>query len=173
MIWVWVLLKRSQNNHKTSWGLSFLFEKQGPYISLFDQFYVFCFCFCFLGMHLRHTEVPRLGVKSEVQLQVYATATATWDLSCICDLRHSSLQHWILNPLSEARDRTCILMDPHWVCSLLCHEGNSSLTSFTLLWFYFMILTPDIPNVFFCLVKRKLTVWSCQHFFFCLDEWSW
>uniref|UniRef100_A0A8D0ZDY0 C2 DOCK-type domain-containing protein n=1 Tax=Sus scrofa TaxID=9823 RepID=A0A8D0ZDY0_PIG len=29
----------------------------------------------------------------------------------ICNLHHSSRQHWILNPLSEARDRTCILMD--------------------------------------------------------------
>jgi len=30
------------------------------------------------------------------------------DLSCICDLHHSSQQRWILNPLSEARDRTCV-----------------------------------------------------------------
>ena len=26
-------------------------------------------------------------------------------------LHHCSRQHWILNPLSEARNRTCILMD--------------------------------------------------------------
>ena len=31
--------------------------------------------FCFLGLHLRHMEVPRLGV--ELELQVLATATAT------------------------------------------------------------------------------------------------
>ena len=31
--------------------------------------------------------------------------------SHICNLHHSSLQHQVLNPLSEARDRTCILMD--------------------------------------------------------------
>ena len=36
---------------------------------------------------------------------------ATWDLSCICNLYHSSRQHWILNPQSKARDRTSILMD--------------------------------------------------------------
>ena len=48
-------------------------------------------------------EVPRLGVKWELQLLVYATATVTWDLSCICDLHHSSWQCGILNPLSEAR----------------------------------------------------------------------
>ena len=26
------------------------------------------------------------------------------DLNCICDLRHSSWQCWILNPLNKARD---------------------------------------------------------------------
>ena len=51
-------------------------------------------------------EVPRLGVKSELQLPAYTTATATWDLSNICDLHHSSQQHQMLNPLSEARDCT-------------------------------------------------------------------
>ena len=58
-------------------------------------------------------EVPRLGVES-------ATAIATQDLSRDCDdLYHRSWQRWILIPLSEARDRTCILMDTsrvyyHW-----------------------------------------------------------
>ena len=36
-------------------------------------------CLHFLGLHLRHTEVPRLGVKSELQLPAYTTATATPD----------------------------------------------------------------------------------------------
>ena len=44
------------------------------------------------------------GVQSEPQPPAYATGTATWDPSCLCDLHHSSRQHWILNPLSEARD---------------------------------------------------------------------
>ena len=51
----------------------------------------------------------------ELELQPLAstTATATEDLSCVCDLHHSSRQCLITpNPLSEARDRTCILMDP-------------------------------------------------------------
>ena len=34
------------------------------------------------------------------------------DLSCICDLQHSSRQCWIFNPLSEARDSTHNLMVP-------------------------------------------------------------
>ena len=50
-------------------------------------------------------EVPRLGVKLELQLLAYGTATATamQDLSCVCDLHYSSWQR-ILNPLSGARD---------------------------------------------------------------------
>ena len=56
-------------------------------------------------------EVPRLGVKSELQLLAYSTATATPDPSCVCKLHDSSWQHRIPNPLSEARDRTHILMD--------------------------------------------------------------
>ena len=56
-------------------------------------------------------EVPRLGVESELQLLAYATATATWDPSHVCDLHHSSRQCQILNPLSKARDQTCILLD--------------------------------------------------------------
>ena len=41
---------------------------------------------------MQHMEVARLGVELELQLPVYATATPTWDLSHICDLRHSSRQ---------------------------------------------------------------------------------
>ena len=58
----------------------------------------------FLGPHPQHMEVPKLGVKLELQPPAYATAIAMPDLSLVCDLHHSSGQLWILNPLSEARD---------------------------------------------------------------------
>ena len=54
-------------------------------------------------------EILRLGVELELQLPAYTAAM--WDLNHICDLHHSSWQHRILNPLSEARDQTHILMD--------------------------------------------------------------
>ena len=54
-------------------------------------------------------EVFRLGVESELQLPAYARATMT-DLSPVCDLHQSSQQRWILNPLSDVRDRTQNLM---------------------------------------------------------------
>ena len=47
-----------------------------------------------------------------VLLPAYTTAKATPDLSHICNLHHSSQQCWILNPLSEARNRTCNFMVP-------------------------------------------------------------
>ena len=64
------------------------------------------FFFVFLGPHPQHTEVPGQGVES-----AYTTGTAMPDLSCVCDLHRSSQQHQILNPLSEVKDQTCILMD--------------------------------------------------------------
>ena len=52
--------------------------------------FLFCFvsglfiCSDFLGLYLQHMEVPRLVVKSELQLQAYAIDTATSDL---CEAR--------------------------------------------------------------------------------------
>ena len=75
-------------------------------------FFVF---FPFLGPLLRHMEVPRLGVQSELKPPAYTRARAKWNLSHVCNLHHSSQQCWILNPLSEARDRTRSLMVPSWI----------------------------------------------------------
>ena len=80
-------------------------------ISRSHQRFQHFFFFCLFRGHLWHMEVPRLGVESELQLPAYATATATQDPSHICNLYHSSQQHQILNPLSEARYRTHILVD--------------------------------------------------------------
>ena len=64
----------------------------------------------FLRVQVQHMKISRLEAESELQLPACTIATATQDLSCICDLHHSSWQCWILHPLSEARDRTCNLM---------------------------------------------------------------
>ena len=53
---------------------------------------------------------------SAASLHHSPTATATPDLSRVCDLHHSSRQHWILNPLiSDARARTRNLMVPRQI----------------------------------------------------------
>ena len=74
-------------------------------------------------------EVPRLGVKTELQLPAYTTATATWDLSRICDLHRSSQQHWIFNPMSKARDQTRVIKGTSWVHYGLATMGTSEVFS--------------------------------------------
>ena len=84
-----------------------------------STFYLFIYLFIFL---FRFTLVAYRSSQARSQigatLLAYATATDTvaWNPSHICGLHHSSWQHWILNPLSEARDQTHILMDTGWVC---------------------------------------------------------
>ena len=76
------------------------------------------FLFVFLGLHPWPMEVPRLGVESELQPLAYTTATAMLDLSCVCcNLHHRSRQYRILDPLSEARDQTCVLTDAGQIVS--------------------------------------------------------
>ena len=70
-------------------------------------------------------ELPGLRVELGLQQLAYATATAIPDLGYICDLHYSLQQHWILNPLSKARDLTHILMDTSWVHDLLSHNEIS------------------------------------------------
>ena len=61
-------------------------------------------------------EVPRLGAESELHLLAYIKDTAMLDLSSVCGLHHSSQQHLILNPMSEARGRVHFPVDTSWVC---------------------------------------------------------
>ena len=60
-----------------------LLHISSPRTDDFNSILIFFF-FSFVGLHLRHTEVPRLGVTSELQLPTFATATP--GPSCICDL---------------------------------------------------------------------------------------
>ena len=74
--------------------------------------FLFLIIIIFWGLHPWHMETPRLGVESELQLLAYATATQ--DLSHVCDLHHSSQQCWILNSL-RGRDGICVLKDTSWI----------------------------------------------------------
>ena len=80
-------------------------------------------------------EVPSLGVESELQLPAYTTATATSDLSHLCKLSCTLWQHWILKPLSKARDQTHTLMGTSWSLNPLSHSGECILFLKQLFWF--------------------------------------
>ena len=110
------------------------------YLFLFWRFFFF---FCM--------EVPRLGVKSELQLSAYATATAMLDLSPIWDLCHRSGQCRILNPPRGVRDWTCILMDimfrflAHWATTgtpYFSFEGRTEKT-FSMSWIRYIRETEE------------------------------
>ena len=68
-------------------------------------------------------------MESELQLPVYTTAMASWDPSLVCDLHHSSQHSQILDPLSEARDQNCVLMDTGHVC-FRCAATGTPISSF-------------------------------------------
>ena len=118
-------------------------------------------------------EVPRPGL--ELQLPAYTTATATQDLSLVCNLHHSPWQCQILNPLSEARGHT---PQPHGYqldSFPLHHNGNSSICSSFWQWEYAKAewgtrvlmnifescnFCPVIGLLHFTLCPWDLSVWS-------------
>ena len=87
-------------------------------------------------------------VTSELQLLACATAIATQDPSCICDLHYSSRQCQILNPLRETRDGTGNFMVPSWIHfhytttgTLICVTSLKNY-HFIVLSKYFLYLSP-------------------------------
>ena len=77
------------------------------------SFWLFCFVLFLISLLFFRAirAVPRLGVRLQLQLLGYTTATATPHLSRLCHLYHSSGRHRILNPLNGTRDQTCVLID--------------------------------------------------------------
>ena len=123
-------------------------------LQLFLSFFPFNFCFhfVFFQLHPLHMEVPRIGVKTELQLpqpqlchrSATATATATGDPSCVCNLLYSSWQRRILNPLSKGRDQTTsswivvrfITIEPQWETPLSTFVLELKVTSVLPLEYY-------------------------------------
>ena len=93
---------------------------------IFLSFFLFFSSFFWGGaLPAVHGSSRTRGQISRLQLPAYTTATATRDLSCICDLHDSLWQCQILNPLSVSRDQTHILTDTSQVLNPLSHKGNS------------------------------------------------
>ena len=86
--------------------------------------YIYLFIFLFTAAPVAYGNSWAQGQIRAV-VEAYTIATATPDLSYICDLHHSLWQCQILNPVSKAGDWTQILMDTCQVLHLLSHNGNS------------------------------------------------
>ena len=84
----------------------------------FALFYFILFYFLFLLFRAAHTRIWKfLGWGSNRSYSCWPIPQPQEHK--ICELHHSSGQRLILNPLSEARDQTCILMDNsgiHFCC---------------------------------------------------------
>ena len=109
-------IRGTKNSTRVLEEITDLLFKCSFYLILFLSPF-FYFYFLFLGLHSWHMEVSRLGVKFEKQQQACATAIATPDPSCICDLHRSSPQHWILSLTERGQGSR-----PQWELS---HNENS------------------------------------------------
>ena len=129
-------------------------------------YFIFIYLFYFLGPHPWHSEVPRVEDELELQLPAYATGAVMPDLSCICELHHSSQQRWIFNPLSKTRDGTHILMDTsriHFHCtsmgtphSVFFKESNALHINTYILTYTFLIIKSCVPYIPKILAKGGL-----------------
>ena len=136
--WWWVLIKEAARPEFKS--QLFHFPTLRPWVTFFFFFLVF---FVLLRPHPLHMETPRLGLESELYLP--AKATATRNLSHVCNPHQSSWQCQILNLLSKARHQTRILMDTSQGHEPLSHNRNS-------LFFFFFLSEPSF-RLYICNVS--------------------
>ena len=113
--WAWrtITSGRRHSLGKNKPGGPFSVQMIGSFVHSHVHSFPSTFCsLLFKQAHLWHMEVPGPGVKSELQLPAYDTATATPDLNHIWELYHSSWQHQIFNPPEGgARDQKHILTE--------------------------------------------------------------
>ena len=75
------------------------------------------------------------------------------DPSRMFDLHHSSQQCRTLNPLSEARDQTCILMDTRQICF---HWVMTQTPVLVFNWHYSRRWIKQDPRIFFTEVEQNI-----------------
>ena len=90
----------------------------GIFSVCFFIFFIFFNFFYFFLFFLLFRTTPAAYGGSQARCLTGATASglcyshSMQDPSHVCNLHYSSRQRWILNPLSEARNRTCDLIVP-------------------------------------------------------------
>ena len=91
-------------------------DAQVPYIVFAYNLCTSSHIFYFLPFIFRAVPMACGSSQARGRIRALATTTAMQDLNCVCNPHHSSQKHWILNPLSKARDQTCNLMGPSRIC---------------------------------------------------------
>ena len=96
----------------------------------------FLFCFCLFRAASIACGSSQARGRIGAVATAYARGTAMLDPSRICDLHHIWRQSWILIPLSEARDRTCVPMDTsqirfHWAMTGTPGRGISACCGYS------------------------------------------
>ena len=132
----------SSLEHIFSLSTLLAFQCQPPPLSIISAYplgslwckNLFYFIFCLFRATPAAYEGSQARAESELQLLAYATATATWDLSHVCNLHQSSWQCRILNLMSGARGRTCILMDTSQIRYLWAKTGTPKNLYFDTHW---------------------------------------
>ena len=130
--WYWAVLSLVARL-STVWFRRFVTEqsKSLTYILLFrGPFYLVILFFCFLGPHLWHREVPRLGVKSKLQLPGYIPQAQQ------CRIRATSVTYTTLH--GDARSLT------HWA-----RPGIQPVTSWLLVGFVSAVPGQELPGALF------------------------
>ena len=86
--------------------------------------FYFLLFFLFLGAHPWHTEFPRLGVKSELQLPAYTTTHA----------KARSLTHWVRPGIKPTTSRILVRVVTCWAAMGLPGEGTWKKRPWFLAW---------------------------------------
>ena len=168
-LWGFTHLPRRKMNHmilprEGSLSLALIFPPQWLYSKQLLCSLLILLFFLFLGPCLQHTEVPRLGVKLELQLPTNLTATAMQDLSHVCNWQHSSWLHEILNPLNKARDRTPNLVDTDVPrCSSCTHWATMGTPQFYILMLSKKCALGLKPHGAGLWIYHLLALWHCAN----------
>ena len=102
-------------------------------------------------------EIPRLGVKSELQLPAYTTATAALDPSCICSLQHSSWQMPDPQPTERGQGSNPHPHGYYWDSLPMSHNRKCHTKKIVLNQYYFLIaIKRKDKNI---LSKRKIQIY--------------
>ena len=124
-------------------------------------YFVCLFCL-FTATPVTYGSSQAIGVKSELQLLAYATSTATWDPSHICDLHHCSWQHQILYPLMRPE----IKFSSSWIPVRFLTYWATARTSYCfcndmkhILWSFFSKFLNDLIAVLFILMTMTLSLY--------------